>query len=720
MRRVWLTVMVVVLAACPPASIPDGGLADDAGTGQLLLVFDGDFGEVERFTTGTNPARFVNVGEVPAGISRLSVAGEGFSIGAFDDAPILPGRFRDVPVLFRPTRNGAHAARISFQATTLPVLASFSMRGTGVGALVQVPDQVDLGSFGIDDFQTLRVDGVLRVENVGDRWLHFPSATAWRVEPAEELCVGDLDAQGRCTGLISSVDVAAGIAPGRALELPLHFISTVPGARRWTVSIQTTLPETPAFQVPVRIDVQPASACRLVASETTLDFGDVEAAHRSERSFTLQNVGGASCTGLEPRFATVVRSFGVVSPTTWPRTLASRESMVVTVRTQPASEGVVLRDTLTLGSLSLPVLVNAVQPCVSVQLPDDLGAWSASCAAPSGRLTLINRCTNPVTVTSLTSSSPNFRVVSATPLPAPVTVGASLEAELQVVNVENAGEVRSTLTIAVATDLRDERIVRDVRAQLVNGRVTQQQHALKKVDVLVVFDQQTTTALTTRQQLGTLYSQLVDSGVEFQLGAVASNPGRDGSLVASSSGRRWLTRTNGSDAEFLARLTGQSAAPGTAVARFLEARSAPKFVESSSNRGFFRPDATLVVLMISGANEGEQGQLEDLLSLIPDLRDVVAHVVEGCVSSSSLVQQRLVAATGGSLTSCSAPWAAVGEVLASVNGERRRMRVNSSVQPGSLMISGVDSSEWWFNGPWVTLSRSVASPLEATFSPQCR
>ncbi|MGV3620743.1 MAG: hypothetical protein ACO1OB_07995, partial [Archangium sp.] len=416
-------------------------------------------------------------------------------------------------------------------------------------------------------------------------------------------------------------------------------------------------------------------------------------------------------------FATVVRSFGVVSPATWPRTLASRESMVVTVRTQPTSEGVVLRDTLTLGSLSLPVLVNAVQPCVSVQLPDDLGAWSASCAAPSGRLSLINRCSNPVTVTSLASSSPQFRFVSA-PLPAVVLVGEALEADLQVVNVESDGDVRTTVSIGVASDLRDERIVRDVRAQRVNTMATQQQHALKKADVLVVYDRQTASAVTARQELATLYSQLVDSGVDFQLGVVASNPPGDGALIASSSGRKWLTRTNGSDVDFVARMTTQAGAPGTAVSTLLNARTTPRFVEV--NRGFFRPDATLVVLMISGANEGEQGQIEDLLSVIPEARDFVVHAVEGCSSSSSLVQQRLAAVTGGSLTGCSSPWSVVGDVLASVKGERRRMRVNSAVLPGSLNISGVDSTSWSFSEPWVTLNRSVPSPVEATFTPLCR
>lgn len=710
MRRIWLGVMVVVFAACPSMPVSDGGVVEDAGSGQLLLVFDGDFGEVERFSTASNPARFVNVGEVPAAISRLSVDGDGFSLGPFDERPIEPGASRDVPVFFRPTRNGHHVARISFQATTLPVLASFSMEGSGVGALVQVSAEVDLGSHEVRDGEPVRAMGTARIENVGDRWLYFQDEP-WLVTPAEEVCVGDLDAQGRCTGTIGGVDVNAGIAPGRWLDVPIHFASTVPGARTWTLTVRTTLADSPDSDIPVRVVVTAAPVCRLVADVTSIDFGDLEALHTTDRTFTLRNAGGASCD-LAPRFqSSSVPAFGVVSPLTWPNRLEPGASLDVTVRAQPNVQLGVQSDSLAFGALEVPVRVKASRPCLEVRGPANLGAWNPNCFGPLRAVTLRNRCASEVRLSAQSSSSAFFVSLPRQTL----SGGEALAMQVGAAPLDEPGRVRATWTVDVESDAGFERHTRQVQARMIPGDETERFEAPRKADVLVVHDRSSQALSAARSGLTTLYSQLSASGVDFRLGAVSSSPG--GGALLSSSGRKWMTPQSGSDSDLSSLLFGVSGTTGDALGALNDALSAPLATDVSNHRGFFRPNAALVVLFVEGPIDADPALVDALLAYTPDL---VVHAVHGCPSALSAGQRALVDATGGTTSACNEPWTRiVKDVVDSANGVRRRVRVSSSVTPGTMAVLGSLPSSWTYSAPWVSLPAGAPSPIDVTFTPAC-
>lgn len=714
MRRVWCSMVLAVLSACPATSGSDAGPVDDAGMGQLLLVFDGDFGEVERFHVAESPARFINVGKVPASVSRLSVEGEGFSIGTSDGSPIAPGASRDVPVNFRPTRNGAHRARISFQATTLPVLAHFSMVGTGVGALVKVPDELDLGSQVISDFQTLRVDGTLRVENVGDRWLYFPSARPWVVSPAEELCLGDVDrSTGACLGTVQNVDVTAGVAPGRTLELPVHFVSTVPGRRAWTITLETSLPDAPVVTVPVRIDVRPLPTCRLVMEESGVDFGDLEPMHAVDRTFTLRNDGTVSCTGVIPRVMRGLEHFAVVEPRDWPRNLRAGERLPVTVRALPAVERDVVTGSVMVGGRVLDLSANVLAtPCVAVTAPPSLGTWSPGCAPPTRTVVLTNRCAQAVQLTRL-SAAPEPFMASPGSLPRTIAANASVGFQLSTTALP-AGEHRATWTAEVQTDFGPEVHRREVSARVADGG-REVQRALEKVDVLVVFDQFAPAASAAQTGLASLYSLLSNTGVDFHLGLVISNQD-DGVLSFTPAGTPWLSRDAGSDVAWQTVLAnGGGSQPGQGLGSLIKAMSDPTI-----NRGFFRADASSVVVMIgSSADHGEPGLDTQVLAFRPGVRDLVVFAVE-CGAAASAMQQRLVTATGGTMTSCAGSWPTLlNDVTAAVNGARSRMLISSDVAPGTLSVTGLNTSAWAYAAPWLTIPEGRVN-IEATFTPVCR
>lgn len=717
MRRVWVSMVVAVLSGCPTSEITDAGTSDDAGMGQLLLVFDGDFGEVERFTTAENFARFINVGAVPASVSRLSVEGDGFSIGLYDASPIAPGSSRDVPVNFRPTRNGAHSARISFQATTLPVLAHFSMQGTGVGALVKVSDEIDLGTQLISDFQTLRVDGVLRIENVGDRWLYFPSATPWVVSPAEELCIGDINNTGGCLGTVRNVDVAAGVAPGRTLEVPVHFVSTVPGDRAWNITVKTSLRDAPLFEVPVRINVRPLPTCRLVVDETSLEFGDLEPMHAVDRSFTVRNNGSASCVGVSPRVTGAVEHFTVVEPRVWPRNLGAGERLHVTVRAMPLVESDVLSAEVTIGGKVVELHGNVLAtPCVMVSAPASLGAWNATCAAPTRTVKLTNRCSHAVQLTRLISSAEAF-TASAGVLPRTIAANGSLEFQLSASSL-NVGESRATWTAEVQTDFGPEVLRRDVRADVVAERATEVQRPLEKTDVLVIADQFAAASSAANTELAWLYSYLWSTGVDFHLGMVVGNQD-DGALVYTPSDN-WLSRSAGSDVAWQTVLsTGGGTEHGFGVGSLLKSMSRPVAIDPTRNLGFFRPDASLVVLMIAGSADHGETELEQEVLAFRPVRDLVVFVVE-CGVPASPMQRRLVAATGGTITSCSGSWTPMlGSLVKTVKRARSQMLINSDVAPGTMSVTGLSTASWSYVAPWLSIPEGRAD-IEATFTPVCR
>lgn len=728
MRRAYVVLTVLGLLSCGGGSAPDGGVEVDAGAGQLLLVFDGDFGDVERFTTATHAARFVNVGDVPAAIARLQVQGDGFSLGTVETGLIPPGESRDVLVHFHPTRNGPHAARISFQATTLPVLAHFSMVGRGVGALANVTPALDLGTHFIRDFQTLNVSGVVRVENVGDRWLYFPAGRApWAVTPTEELCVGDKDAAGRCTGLVRDFDVAAGIAPGRALELPVHFTSTVPGPRTWKLSLTTALPDAPRFEVPIGIVVLPAPGCRLVADVTGLDFGVVPPVQAVDLPVTLTNLGSGDCVDVAPGFDAegAAPVFAVLEPA-WSRTLASDERVTLTVRAQPDVAAGVQQRLLRFGEhpLSLPVKVTAGAPCLVAEGRFDLGTWAPTCAPPVETVRFQNRCAEPVRVTSVDSPSPDVVLTPQAPLPQWVPAGGAFEVATSLRAGVTNRAVETWWALSSGSAGATQRVARGLRGRAAQGEGFESFTALPKADVLVVVERGASGLVSqARTQLATLHSQLAASGADFRLGVVDSFVG-GGRLLTTGAGLRWLSATQGNDADFRAWLTGGAVAGGNALEALRWATTAPLATDDAVNRGFFRPDAALVVLLLGTNAEVDEGQVAALRALKPDGRDVVVHVIAGCAPLSAGVGA-LVEQTGGTVLWCASSWApAVDDVIASVNGARARFLVASSPGSGTMSVTAgngrLPPSMWSFTGPWLTTTGAVPSPVRVTFAPACR
>lgn len=734
MRRTWAVFFLcsVWLACQPVEQTPDASVMVDAGAGQLVLVFDGDFGDVERFSTATHLARFLNVGQVPAAISRLAVEGEGFSVGEVGDVPVPVGGFRDVPIFFKPTRNGPHRARVSFQATTLPVLAHFTMDGFGVGPLQEAtPALVDFGRLPLFEGQVTRATATLRLENVGDRWLSFaPEEPRWFATPVEEVCVGEVDGVGRCLGGVTGFDPSAGIAPGRALELPIHFATTTPGRREWTITVRTASPGQPEVTVHAKVDVVPQPLCRFSTSGA-LDFGTLEALRSRELTTRFTNIGDAPCVieGVS-REELGVTAFSLVDAPSWPQTVLPGENLFLTVRARPDVAGPdFLSDSLrlTVNSPQLPSVPLWVDVATSCLVPlsrgVDFGVTRPMCRANDERVEVVNACAQPVTLSSVSLSSAAFTVSRDVTLPRVVAPGERLE--VRVTRVADVQERRSIATLRFTYD--DDVLVLPVNAVTSLGPSSEVFAAVsEKADVLLVVDRGPSMApflSNARTQLSTLYSQLAASGVDFRLGVINGN--EDGGRLLGSAGARWLTRSNGSDSRLLEYLLRPGTTAGASCLGAVRAAlSAPWGTDVGINGGFLRDDATLTVLCVSGFSEAARpGEVEALRMLMPRVHFIgpVAGTPDcGTVAGTWPAEF----ATTTTTPVCEADWsAALQQVVFDARGLRSRFELQSSVLVQSLAVQvgarTLSLDEWTYDGVTVDLAALTRERVEVSFSPVC-
>ncbi len=740
MRRAWLGSLCSLFVACQPMeALPDASVAPDAGAGQLVLVFDGDFGDVERHSTATHFARFLNVGQVPAAISQLSVEGEGFSVGDGAELPVPVGGFRDVPIHFTPTRNGPYLARVSFQATTLPVLAHFTMEGFGVGALQELtPAVVDFGRLPLFEGVVTRASQSVHLENVGDRWLQFASnAAPWFASPVEELCLGALDGVGQCVGGVPGFDPSMGIAPGRAVDLPLHFATTTPGRREWLITLRTASPGQPELTVRARADVVPQPLCRFsVPGE--LDFGSLEALRTRDLPLRFTNIGDAACVVEGASYEALgVTAFKLVDAPTWPRTVSPGESLFLTVRARPEVAGpVFLSDALKLNvnspqPPSVALWVSVATPCLVPQLPGvDFGVQPPSCGANSQLVTVINACPQPVTLSSVVVTSAAFSVSSELSLPRVVAPGEVVEAVVTRVPDAQEGRAISTLRFRVNAGTSSQLLVLPVSAETKPGRASRVfAPSSDKADVLLVFDRGPAMApflSRARTQLSTLYSQLAASGLDFRLGVVHGND--DGGPLLRSGATRWLTPSDGSDSRLLEFLLRPGTTAGSSCLGAVRAAlSAPFGTDTGVNGGFLRDGASLTVLCVSGLAElAPPGEVEALRRL--ELRLHFIGPVEGradCGTVAGDSPDLLAASSGGQVTPvCDADWsAAVQQVVLDARGLRSHFWLQSPAVAQSLAVAvgsrTLSLDEWTFDGTFVDLAALTRDRVEVSFTPAC-
>lgn len=719
-----------LLAACEPAPVAPPTSPPSAGgpRGQLLLIFDGDFGEVERLQTATKQARFVNVGDAPASLARLSITGEGFTLGEVTSVDVPVGASREVAVHFTPRRNGLHEATISFQSTTLPVLARFSMRGTGAGAIPVLRDtSIDLG---VVEAGTV-ARATVRLENAGDRWLYFADdGVPWAVDPQVDLCVGTWGFTGSCVAAVEGFNHERGLAPGRAVDLPITLRTYDPGARRWNVTLRTRLADAPPLEIVVSATVPSGNACTLEAPGV-IEFGSVDFARAATAPWTVKNIGTVPCE-LRPSAFTTLGNFSLSPPPAWPVHLAVGESATFEVRAWLDTPGLQHNGSLSLSSQPGGQSVTAVlrakgeRPCLLSDTPlVDFGAEPSSCAPRRRTVTFTNVC--DATVTAERLLAPGFVALAQGVFPRTLTPGSSLSVSLEPPSLIR-GTVHGRLALDVATTSGRQTLYTPLRAALADGpHVERFAAAPRQADVLVVVDGTLSTADFTRAQtnLRELQEGLAASDLDWRLGVLRADA--DATALLRDAEGRWVSPGATAAARFDALLTATRGPTFevSCVKAVQRALSGAALVDANVNGGFLRERASLTVLCVSKVGETTTSAvLREVSTVKRGMRVHVAGPLGGCGVTGGDAQLQWATATNGSIWSmCIGNWWPYLSRALEGAGTQQTFMLASTPESGTVVVT-VDGQrllqgQWFLDDAAVTLVTPTREVVEVSMIPRC-
>ena len=221
------------------------------------------------------------------------------------------------------------------------------------------------------------------------------------------------------------------VAPGDALEIPIRFRPTTPGSKTATVRI-TSNGATGTTEIAVSGTGGQPTIATVIADNG--NFGDVCVGSFKDLPLVVNNKGTCPLrlTGLSsssPEFQTA----GVMS---FPLVIAPGDSLTIPIRFQPASYGMKTA-TITLSSddpanPSKGVSVSGNVPSATIVAPDMLD-FGKVCPGDTRNLTLTigNSGGCDLIVKSITSDSPEFKVVGVVPFPFIVPPGQTRDVQIQ-------------------------------------------------------------------------------------------------------------------------------------------------------------------------------------------------------------------------------------------------------------------------------------------------
>lgn len=361
------------------------------------------FGDVNLGQSRDVTMSIQNNGASLVNVSSVAASGPGFSIVNPPLATILqPGRTLPVTVRFTPTSAGAASGSLTITSTASGSPAVLPLSGLGFASgpppvMDVTPISLDFGNVSVGQSRDLSVTvrnsgaGTLSVSSVA------PSNPQFTVLSSVPFTVQSN----------SSATVSVRFAPNATGAVTGNLTITGNDPVRATVNV--ALSGVGAATTPPSIDVTPAF----------LDFGGVNPGLVSDLTLTVRNTGGAPLNVSS--IATTNPRYSVVNPSI-PFTVASGASQAVTVRFSPLAPGF-QTGTLTVTSN------DPSRPTVNVSLGGQ-GTGSGTAPTievdplnlnfinvPAGSiqdllLTIRNTGVTPLTVSSITSSNPQFTILN--------------------------------------------------------------------------------------------------------------------------------------------------------------------------------------------------------------------------------------------------------------------------------------------------------------------
>ncbi|HWZ81691.1 MAG TPA: choice-of-anchor D domain-containing protein [Terriglobales bacterium] len=285
-----------------------------------------NFGNVKVGNNSASNITLSNSGSTDLNITQVSLSGAGFTIGNLSlPLTLHPGGSASLSVTFAPT-GASHftgsvnfstdvaQARRGFRKADQHTSLSLPLSGDGVspGMLTPSPTSEAFGSVQVGTTGTQ----TQTLTNTGGSPLTISQASV--------------------TGAgfsISGLSVPTTLAPNQSVVFTVKFAPAAVGAVSGNLAL-TSDGSNPALNVP--LTGTGVAAAQLVASPTSLAFGNVQIGTSSNKSETITNNGGTAVTISQ---ATVTGAGYSVGGVNLPATLAAGQSVVFTIMFAPTAAG---------------------------------------------------------------------------------------------------------------------------------------------------------------------------------------------------------------------------------------------------------------------------------------------------------------------------------------------------------------------------------------------
>ena len=272
-----------------------------------------DFGTVLVGSSATQTITVTNSGAAKFTLEKVSVSGAGFTISGLSSAETMaPGQSVKLTVAFKPTSAAQESANLLVTINEQSPKTAGSMKGLGSTSLLSVtPSTVGFGNVSVGS----PITQALRLTNGGSASVSIKSVSA--------------------TGSgfsISGLTTPQTLTPGEVRNFTAEFNPKSAGTEAGTISIETQ-------STPVQVNlsgVGVSASAQLVASSTSLSFGNVVIGDAPSQQITVKNIGTASA---EISGASLTGAGYTLSGATSKIALAPDQSASITVEFCPKTAG---------------------------------------------------------------------------------------------------------------------------------------------------------------------------------------------------------------------------------------------------------------------------------------------------------------------------------------------------------------------------------------------
>ena len=293
-----------------------------------------DFGTVMVGSSSTQSVTVSNSGAAKFTVSKVSTSGNGFTISGLSAPETLaPGQSVKLTVVFKPMSAATESVNLLVAINAQGPQTAGNLKGTGSTSLLSVtPSVIGFGNVSVGS----PVTQPLRLTNGGSASVAIKSVSA--------------------TGSgfsISGLTTPQTLTPGESVNFMAEFNPKAAGSDAGSISIVTA-------SSPVNVGLNGvgiSSAPQLVASSTSLSFGNVTIGSSPSLQVTLKNTGTASA---DISNVSLTGSSYALGGVTSKMDLAPDQSAVLTVEFDPKAMGS-LPGTVTISS-------NTAGPPLVIQL----------------------------------------------------------------------------------------------------------------------------------------------------------------------------------------------------------------------------------------------------------------------------------------------------------------------------------------------------------------